>query len=55
MAEKAQSTKTKKKKQAEIKFKCQRCDQMNRLEDMRTVTRFVPMLVVCKNCEKEIR
>ena len=55
MAEKAQTTKTKKKKQAEIKFKCQRCNQMTLLEDMRTVTRFVPRLIVCKNCEKEMR
>jgi hypothetical protein len=54
MAEKAQSG-SKKKKTAEIKFRCQLCNQMNRLEDMRTITRFVPMLVVCKNCEREMR
>ena len=55
MAEKAKETKTKKNKPAEIKFKCQRCNQMNNLEDMRTVTRFVPILIVCKDCEKEMR
>ena len=55
MAEKAQAAKPRKKKPTEIKFKCQRCNQMNRLDDMRTITRFVPILIVCKKCEREIR
>ncbi len=56
MAEKAKTAaKTRKKKPGDIMFKCQRCEQMNRLEDMRSVTRFVPILIVCKKCEKEMR
>ena len=56
MAENAkEAVKTRKKKPAEIKFKCQRCNQMKRIEDMRSVARFVPQLIVCKSCEKEMR
>ena len=54
MAEKSK-TAAKKPKSPDIKFRCQRCDKLNKLEDMRSVTRFNPVLVVCKSCEKEIR
>ncbi len=39
----------------EIRFKCQLCEQQKPLSDMRTVTRFVPVLVVCKDCAKTLR
>ena len=56
MAEKIQDTdKVKRQKPLGITFKCQRCNKRKRLEEMRSVTRFVPMLVVCRDCEKEIR
>lgn len=56
MAEKTQDAgKAKKKAAGAVMFRCQRCDQMAPLEDMRSVARFVPGLVVCKNCEKELQ
>jgi hypothetical protein len=55
MAEELQETgKAKRQEPLEITFKCQRCMKRKRLEEMRTVTRFVPVLVVCRDCEKEI-
>jgi len=47
--------KTKNKKTQEITFRCQRCETLCPLEDMRSVTRFIPVLIVCKKCEKELR
>ncbi|HJX13244.1 MAG TPA: hypothetical protein VJ377_06925 [Dehalococcoidales bacterium] len=38
-----------------IKFKCQRCGKDKPLEDMRSVTRFLPVLVVCRDCVRELR
>jgi len=56
MAEKKDTTvKAKTKKQKEITFRCQRCEVLRPLEDMRSVTRFIPVLIVCKKCEKELR
>ena len=56
MAEKKEATaKTRKKKPQEIAFRCQRCEALSPVEDMRTVTRFIPVLIVCKKCEKELR
>ena len=45
----------KKQKPVKITFRCRRCEKLRPLEDMRSVTRFIPMLVVCRDCEKEIR
>jgi transcription elongation factor Elf1 len=56
MAEELPETdKAKKQKPLEVTFTCQRCMKRKRLEEMRTITRFVPVLVVCRDCEKEIR
>ena len=56
MAEKKETAvKTKKTKKTEITFRCQRCDTLRPLEDMRSITRFIPVLIVCKKCEKEMR
>jgi hypothetical protein len=38
-----------------ITFKCRLCEKDKPLEDMRTVTRFVPVLVVCRDCAKKLR
>jgi hypothetical protein len=45
----------KEKKPLKITFRCRRCEKLKPLEDMRSVTRFIPMLIVCRDCEKEIR
>ena len=48
--------KTKRKKvPGEITFRCQSCDRYKLLEEMRVITRFFPLLVVCRECEKEMR
>ena len=49
------SAKAKKPEPREISFLCRRCETYKPLADMRTVTRFVPVLVVCKDCAKELR
>lgn len=46
--------KGKRKEPKEITFRCQNCDKYKPLEDMRTVTRFFPPLVLCQDCEKEM-
>ena len=56
MAEKKDAIiKAKKKKPQEVTFRCQRCEALSPLGDMRSVTRFIPILIVCKKCEKELR
>jgi transcription elongation factor Elf1 len=56
MAEELQENdKAKKQKPLQITFKCQRCNKRKPLEDMRSITRFIPVLVVCRDCEKEMR
>ena len=57
MAEEAlkEAGKTKRKGPGEITFRCQSCDKYKHLEEMRVITRFFPMLVVCRDCEKEMR
>jgi len=47
--------KAKRKGTKEITFLCQICDKHKHLEEMRVITRFFPMLVVCRDCEKEMR
>ncbi len=47
--------KTKRKEPREITFRCQSCDKYKHLEEMRVITRFFPMLIVCRDCEKEMR
>jgi hypothetical protein len=44
-----------KSREMEIRFKCRLCGQEKPLNEMRTVTRFVPVLVVCKDCAKTLR
>lgn len=56
MAEKnTGKTKNGKSKEMQIRFKCQLCEQQKLLSDMRTVARFIPALIVCKDCAKIIR
>ncbi|MGD0794825.1 MAG: hypothetical protein ABR958_04430 [Dehalococcoidales bacterium] len=39
----------------EIKFKCRVCGLEKPIQDMRTVTRFIPVLVVCEKCARTLR
>jgi hypothetical protein len=39
----------------EVHFKCRLCEKEKPLQEMRTVTRFVPVLVVCQDCAKTLR
>ncbi len=49
------SSKAKKGKLKEITFYCGRCEKHRPIAEMRTVTRFVPALLVCKDCARELR
>jgi ribosome-binding protein aMBF1 (putative translation factor) len=40
---------------AEIHFKCRLCGKEKPLQEMRTVTRFNPVLVVCEDCARTLR
>ena len=42
------------KERSEVSFKCQSCGKMKKLTDMRVVTRFFPVMVVCADCERKI-
>jgi transcription elongation factor Elf1 len=55
MAEQASKTEPTKTPQKEIKFRCRRCGRERPLSEMRSVTRFMPVLIVCQNCAKELR
>ena len=52
---KKQQPKTRKQKPKDIKFKCQRCQKDVVLADMVSITRFRPVLIVCRNCAEEMR
>lgn len=39
----------------EIKFKCRLCEKEKPIQEMRTVTRFIPVLVVCQDCARALR
>ena len=47
--------KAKKQATAEVMFKCQLCDKEKPITEMKTITRFRPLVVVCQACEKAIR
>ena len=47
--------KEKSNKPSPIKFTCQWCEKRKPLEDMVRVARFLPVLVVCRDCAAEIR
>ncbi len=35
-----------------VKFTCQCCEKKKPIEDMKRIKRFIPVLVVCRDCEK---
>lgn len=53
----AETTKEEEKqlKPREITFKCQRCEKDKPLKDMVSISRFRPVLIVCRDCAKEMR
>ncbi len=55
MAEQTAKTGHPKAPAPEVTFKCRRCGQEKPLSDMRSITRFLPVLVVCKDCARELR
>ena len=55
-AEKAKHPKDTEEKETEaLTFHCQNCQKDKPFEEMRVITRFFPLMVVCRDCEKEIR
>jgi hypothetical protein len=55
MAEQTAKTGQPKKPEPEISFRCRRCGQDKPLSEMRSITRFLPVLIVCKDCARELR
>jgi hypothetical protein len=55
MAERADKTEQTKNPSDEIKFLCRRCGLEKPLSEMRSVARFLPVLIVCMDCAKELR
>ena len=49
-----EAAKSKKQAPVEINFRCQRCQRQKPLKEMMVITRFFPLLVVCRDCEKEM-
>jgi hypothetical protein len=49
------SSKSKKAEAAEVTFKCRRCEKEKPIAEMKIITRFRPVMVVCQDCEKEVR
>ncbi len=41
--------------ETEVLFKCCLCEKEKPLPKMRTVTRFIPVLVVCEECARTLR
>jgi hypothetical protein len=39
----------------EITFKCRLCEAQKPIAEMKIVTRFRPVVIVCRDCEKGIR
>jgi hypothetical protein len=49
------ASKTKKQETAEVTFKCRSCEAEKPISEMKIVTRFRPVMVVCRECEKKVR
>ena len=48
-------SKTKKEQPAEVTFKCRLCEKEKPISEMKLITRFRPVVVVCRDCEKNVR
>jgi hypothetical protein len=49
------AAKVKKPQPREITFLCRRCEKYKPITEMVMVTRFIPPLVVCRSCARELR
>ena len=49
------AAKAKKETTAEVMFKCQLCGKDRPVSEMKLITRFRPVVVVCRECEKTLR
>ncbi|MFA5309947.1 MAG: hypothetical protein WC370_10780 [Dehalococcoidales bacterium] len=47
--------KAKKQETEEVTFKCARCETQQPISKMKIIARFRPVIVVCHECEKELR
>jgi hypothetical protein len=47
--------KSKKDAAFEVMFKCGLCQKEKPISEMKTITRFRPVVVVCRECEKDVR
>jgi transcription elongation factor Elf1 len=43
-----------KEKNKEVTFKCKYCGQQKPVSEMRMITRFFPVLIACRDCEKKL-
>jgi predicted SprT family Zn-dependent metalloprotease len=48
-------SKAKKQKSEEVTFKCRLCEEQKPISEMKIITRFRPVIVVCRDCEKALR
>ncbi|MBN1693630.1 MAG: hypothetical protein JW845_08780 [Dehalococcoidales bacterium] len=57
MAEAKPRSETKSKKSApkNVTFKCRLCEKQKPISEMKVITRFRPVIVICRDCEKGIR
>jgi transcription elongation factor Elf1 len=51
----ARAARAKKPEPKEITFLCHRCGKHKPISEMVPVTRFVPSLIVCQDCARELR
>ena len=42
-------------KAKEVTFKCKFCEKSKPLDEMVVLTRFFPLIVACKDCERKMR
>ena len=47
-------SKAKKQPAAEVMFKCRLCEKEKPISEMKIITRFRPVMVVCQACEKSV-
>jgi hypothetical protein len=45
----------KKENVTEVSFKCRLCEKEKPISDMKLISRFRPVVVVCRDCEKNLR
>ncbi len=48
-------TKEVKQKSRAITFRCQQCEKLKPIQEMTSIARFRPVLIVCQDCAKELR